>query len=138
MKQMRRIVIDTNCLLAILPTHSSYHQVWADFLEGKLEICVSTEVLFEYEEILSEKSSPYFADIIIKTLINRSNLVRVSPTWHFNLIDADPDDNKFVDCAVCGQAEYLVSNDRHYQVLKTVNFPQLNLVKLQDFVLIKE
>ena len=87
MKQMRRIVIDTNCLLAILPTHSLYHQVWADFLEGKLEICVSTEVLFEYEEILSEKSSPYFADIIIKTLINRSNLVRVSPTWHFNLID---------------------------------------------------
>jgi putative PIN family toxin of toxin-antitoxin system len=133
---MRRVVIDTNCLLAILPTHSPYHQVWTDFLSGKLEICVSTEVLFEYEEILSEKTSPYFSDIIIKTLINRNNLVRVSPAWHFNLIDADPDDNKFVDCAVCGQAEYLVSNDRHYQVLKTVNFPQLNIVKLQDFILV--
>lgn len=131
---MRRVVIDTNCLLAILPTHSPYHKVWTDFMDGRLELCVSTEVLFEYEEILSEKTSTYFADIIIKTLINRNNLVRVNPTWHFNLITADPDDNKFVDCAVCGQAEYLISNDRHFIVLKEIHFPQLNLVKLQDFV----
>lgn len=132
---MRRVVIDTNCLLAILPTHSPYHQVWTDFLEGRLEFCVSTEVLFEYEEILSVKTSPYFADLIIKTLINRTNLVRVNPTWHFNLITLDPDDNKFVDCAVCGQAEYLISNDRHYNILKEIYFPQLNLIRLQDFVM---
>ncbi len=131
---MRRVVIDTNCLLAILPTHSPYHKVWSDFLEGNIEFCVSTEVLFEYEEILSEKTSSYFADIIVKTLINRTNLIRVSPTWHFTLITADPDDNKFVDCAVCGQAEFLISNDRHYDILKSIDFPQLNLVKLQDFV----
>lgn len=131
---MRRVVIDTNCLLAILPTRSPYHQVWTDFLEGRLEFCVSTEVLFEYEEILSVKTSSYFADLIIKTLINRTNLVRVNPTWHFNLITLDPDDNKFVDCAVCGQAEYLISNDRHYNILKEIYFPQLNLIRLQDFV----
>lgn len=134
---MRRVVIDTNCLLAILPTHSPYHKVWTDFLEGRLEFCVSTEVLFEYEEILSEKTSSYFADLILKVLINRTNLIRVTPTWHFNLIIADPDDNKFVDCAVCGQAEFLISNDRHYEILKSINFPQLNLVKLQDFIKIK-
>ena len=134
---MRRVVIDTNCLLAILPTHSLYHKVWTDFLEGRLEFCVSTEVLFEYEEILSEKTSSYFADLILKVLINRTNLIRVTPTWHFNLIIADPDDNKFVDCAVCGQAEFLISNDRHYEILKSINFPQLNLVKLQDFIKIK-
>ena len=95
---------------------------------------MSTDVLFEYEEILSVKTSPYFADIIIKTLLNRNNLVRVNPTWHFDLITEDPDDNKFVDCAVCGQAEYIVSNDRHYEILKSVFFPQLNIVKIQDFI----
>ena len=102
---MRRIVIDTNCLLAILPSKSPYHKVWTDFLEGELEFCVSNEVLIEYEEILSQKTSPFFADAIIKTLINKRNLVRVSPFWRFRLIENDPDDNKFVDCAVCGQAE---------------------------------
>lgn len=52
---MRRIVIDTNCLLAILPSQSPYHKVWTDFLENNLEICVSNEVLMEYKEILSAK-----------------------------------------------------------------------------------
>lgn len=105
---MRRIVIDTNCLLAILPSASPYHKVWTDFLEGKLEFCISTEILMEYEEILSQKTSQFFADAIIKTLLNRKNLIRVTPTWRFNLITLDPDDNKFVDCAIAGMAEILV------------------------------
>ena len=32
----------------------------------------------------------------------------------FNLITADPDDNKFIDCAVAAQAKYIVTEDRHY------------------------
>ena len=131
---MRRVVIDTNCLLAILPSRSPYHSVWTEFLANKLEICVSNEILMEYEEILSEKTSPSFADSIIQTILNRKNLVRVSPVWRFNLIAQDPDDNKFVDCAVCGRAEYLVSNDRHFQVLRDVSFPPITLVTLQEFV----
>ena len=131
---MRRIVIDTNCLLAILPSRSPYHIVWTEFLADKLEICVSNEILMEYEEILSEKTTPYFADAIIQALLNRKNLVRVSPTWRFNLITGDPDDNKFVDCAVCGRAEYLVSNDKHFRVLHNVSFPPITLVTIQEFV----
>ena len=131
---MRRIVIDTNCLLAILPSRSPYHIVWTEFLEDKLEICVSNEILMEYEEILSEKTSPFFADSIIQALLNRKNLVRVSPVWRFNMIKQDPDDNKFVDCAVCGRAEYLVSNDKHFGVLRDVKFPPITLVTIQEFV----
>jgi putative PIN family toxin of toxin-antitoxin system len=131
---MRKVVIDTNCLLAILPTHSPYHQVWTDFVEGKLAFCVSSEILMEYEEILSQKTSAYFADTIIKALLNRSNLIKVSPTWFFHLITQDPDDNKFVDCAICGHADFLVSNDRHFKVLETIDFPFVNVIKLQDFI----
>ncbi len=131
---MRRIVIDTNCLLAILPTKSPYHEVWAAFLGNRLEICVSTEILMEYEEILSEKTSPIFAESIIQTLLNRKNLIRVSPVWRFNMITHDPDDNKFVDCAVCGQAEFLISNDKHFTTLRNVEFPPITLVTIQEFV----
>lgn len=131
---MRRIVIDTNCLLAILPSRSPYHSVWTEFLTNKLEVCVSNEILMEYEEILSEKTSPSFADSIIQTLLNRKNLVKVSPVWRFNLVRQDPDDNKFVDCAVCGQAEFLVSNDNHFRILRDVSFPPVTLVTIQEFV----
>ena len=130
---MRRIVIDTNCLLAILPSASPYHKVWMEFLKGELEFCVSNEILTEYEEILSNKTSSYFSDIIIKALLNRKSLIRVSPTWRFRLITQDPDDNKFVDCAIAGQAEFLVSNDKHFKILKNINFPSVTLLKLQEF-----
>lgn len=131
---MRRIVIDTNCLLAILPSKSPYHQVWTDFIKGRLEVCVSNEILLEYEEILSQKTSPNFADAIIKALLNRKNLIRVSPTWRFHLISQDVDDNKFVDCAIAGQAEILVSNDNHFQVLKQIDFPKVTIFKIQEFI----
>ena len=88
----------------------------------------------EYEEILSEKTSPFFADSIIKALLNCKNLIKVSPTWRFNLIKQDPDDNKFIDCAVCGQAFIVVSNDKHFDVLNEIDFPPVMLMKLQDFV----
>ena len=131
---MRRIVIDTNCLLAILPSQSPYHKVWTDFLNQEIEICISNEVLMEYEEILSIKTSPFFSIAIIKTLLNKRNLIRVTPVWRFNLITSDPDDNKFVDCAICGQAEYLVSNDKHFKVLNDIQFPSITLVTLQEYI----
>ena len=58
---MRRIVLDTNCLLQALPTKSPYHRIWIDVLEGKISLCVNTEILDEYEEILAEKTSKEIA-----------------------------------------------------------------------------
>lgn len=133
---MRRIVVDTNCLLAVLPSQSPYHSLWLDFIEGRLELCVSNEILSEYEEVLSDKTRPEFAEAIIKTLINKRNLVRVTPTWRFGLIDTDPDDNKFVDCAIYGRAELIVSNDKHFDVLKAIDFPYVQVLKLQEYVLL--
>ena len=133
---MRRVVIDTNCLLAVLPSQSPYHNVWTDFIEGQLELCVSNEILSEYEEVLSIKTNPAFAEAIIKTLINKRNLIRITPTWRFRLIESDPDDNKFVDCAICGQSELIVSNDKHFDILKSINFPYVKVMRIQEYVLL--
>ena len=132
---MRRIVLDTNCLVMVLPSRSPYHAVWTDFLKGTLEFCVSTEVMLEYEEKLAEKISPHMADIVLNALINRPNLVKVEPKWRWNLIEADKDDNKFVDCAIAGQAEYIVSNDGHFKILNQIEFPLVLWRRLEDFVM---
>lgn len=73
------------------------------------------------------------AAILMEALINRPNLVRTTPTWRFNLITQDTDDNKFVDCAICGMAEYIVSNDRHFDVLKSIDFPVVAVRTIQEF-----
>ena len=131
---MRRIVLDTNCLLMTLPSKSRYHRIWTDILDGQIELCVSTEILNEYEEILSQHSSSELAQSVIQALLNRSNVIKVTPTFFFNLIVADPDDNKFVDCAICGTAELIVTNDAHFNVLKAIEFPVVDVKSIQEFV----
>ena len=56
----------------------------------------------------------------------------VTPYYHFHLIDSDKDDNKFVDCAVAANA-ILVTEDSHFNVLREVGFPRVELLNLKDF-----
>lgn len=131
---MRTIVLDTNCLLVILPSISPYHRVWEDILDGKVSLCVSNEILEEYEEILSTKTTPEIAKAVIEAILEIPCLKRVQPTYFYQMIVVDPDDNKFVDCAICGNAELLVTNDAHFDVLRTVDFPRVEVIKLQEYV----
>ena len=113
-----------------LPSKSPYHQIWTEFLNGDLEICVSPEILLEYEEIVSQKISSRMATILMEALTNRPNLVRTTPTWRFNLITQDPDDNKFVDCAIVANAECIVTNDLHFNELNTFNISSILYTKI--------
>ena len=130
---MRRIVIDTNCLLMCVSAKSPYHRVWTDFVEGRVSWCVSTEILAEYMEILSKYTNPWFAEVVVNTIVNNATTVRVAPSYFFHLIQADPDDNKFVDCAICGNAEYIVSNDSHFRILNTITFPRVKVIRIEDY-----
>ncbi|MCD8285262.1 MAG: putative toxin-antitoxin system toxin component, PIN family [Prevotellaceae bacterium] len=129
-----RVVLDTNCLIAALPRRSSYHNIWKDFVDGEYELCVTNEILAEYEEILSNKSSSDLAGFVIDVIVNSSNAVFVSPSYRFNLIKADVDDNKFVDCAITANAQFIVSEDKHFRVLRSIAFPQVNVIGIKRFL----
>jgi len=130
---MRNIVLDTNCLLACIASKSEYHTVWTSFLHEDYRLCVSNEIINEYEEILAQKISPRFADMIIQVILNSENIEFVHPTFRFNLITTDLDDNKFVDCAIVANAKYIVSQDAHFNVLKTIIFPKVNVISIEEF-----
>lgn len=131
---MRRIVLDTNCLIVSLPSRSPYHKVWEDFVNGKYTLCVSNDILTEYEEIISRKTNSVFANNVIKTILNRQNVEKIDPQYDFRLIESDPDDNKFVNCAICSNANYIVSEDSHFRVLRDIKFPSVNLLTIREFV----
>ena len=131
---MRPVVIDTNCLLQIISRNSPYRPIWDAFLAGKYELCVSNDILDEYQEILEQQITPTVAENIILLLLNKQNVKFVDPYFRMGLITADPDDNKFVDCAFAANADYLVSEDSHFDVLRTTPFPHLNLVTLDEFL----
>lgn len=130
---MRHVVVDTNCLLRMIPIHGKYRQVWEAFLADKYIMCVSNEIISEYMEILSQKVSASFAVNIVGAIL-KSNSVRLfSPSFHFNLITQDPDDNKFVDCAIIANADFLVSDDSHFKVLANNPFPKVEVITLDQF-----
>ena len=131
---MRRIVLDTNCLLQSLPTNSPYHKIWTDVLNGKIQLCVNTEILNEYEEILSNKTTKEIGHSVVEAIARLSTTIFQESYFHFGLITADLDDNKFVDCAVASDAEYIVTNDKHFEVLKTIMWPAISIIKIKDFI----
>ena len=131
---MNPVVIDTNCLLQIIPRHSPYRPIWNAFLEARFDLCVSNEILDEYQEILEQQISPTIAENVVLLMLNQPNVRLVDPHFRMQLITADPDDNKFVDCAFAAGADYLVSEDHHFDVLRNTPFPQLNLVTLDEFL----
>ena len=130
---MRRVVLDTNCLLQSLPSRSPYHKIWTEILAGRISLCVNTEILNEYEEILAKKTTAEIAHNVVEA-IARLDTTRFQDVYiHFGLIEADPDDNKFVDCAVAADAEYIVTNDAHFNILKQIDWPKLIVIAIKEF-----
>ena len=129
-----RIVLDTNSLIQSISPKSTYHEVWQSVLTGRNVLCVSNEILEEYAEILNRLAGKKTADLVLNTIIECQHVVFLMPYYHFKRITADPDDNKFVDCAIQANARYIVTNDHHYDVLRQIEFPKVGIIKLIDFL----
>ena len=122
------IVLDTNSLIMSIAPRSPYRKVWNAFLSGDYNLCVSNEIIEEYSEVLSRNISSQVSEAIVYAILTRPNVIRKDPHYTFALIEADKDDNKFVDCAIAAGADYLVSNDAHFKVLSTISFPKLSVI----------
>ena len=129
-----RVVLDTNCLLASLSSKSENFRVWKDFQEGKYTLCVSNEILEEYQEIIAEKTTPIIAQNVIRAIVESDYVEFIDPHFHVYAIFVDPDDNKFVDCAFAANAAFIVSEDSHFDALKTIAFPKVLVLKLKAFL----
>ncbi len=62
----------------------------------------------------------------------------INKYYFWQLVPNDEDDEKFVDCAIAAGADYLVTNDRHFNHLKTLDFPKINIVNEDEFRVIYE
>ena len=97
-------------------------------------LCVTTEILEEYAEIITQKMSVEVATNVIHLLLESKYVDFVNPYFRLQIISTDPDDNKFVDCAFAANATYIVSDDKHYEVLKDIDFPKILVLKLKEFL----
>jgi putative PIN family toxin of toxin-antitoxin system len=126
-------VVDTNILLVSISDRSPYHWVFKSLREGRYDLLVSTEITFEYEEIIRRHLGGDVASDVMKALERFPNVHLVHRYYRWNLIKADPDDNKFVDCALAGAADCIVTYDRHFDVLADSDFPPVRVVTPETF-----
>lgn len=127
------IVLDTNVLIMSISAHSPYFQIWLSFLRGDYTLCVSNEIIEEYAEVLARNISPKVSENIINVILLRPNVKRFDPHYSFGLIESDIDDNKFVDCAIVANAEFIVTEDKHFSVLAKIPFPKVNIIGINKF-----
>ena len=105
MKTNRRFVIDTN----------------------------TTDILSEYEEIISDKYSATVARNVIRTLLLLPNVIQVNVYYNWNLIRNDRDDDKFVDCAIASNADAIITHDKHFNILENISFPSVKIMNVSKF-----
>lgn len=128
-----KIVLDTNCLLRCISRRSAYAIILDKLYENGYELYLTTEILLEYEEKITDIFSKETAELIVGAFSLLHSVKKIDVYFHLNLITADPDDNKFVDCAFAGNVHFLVTDDKHYNVLKSVSFPAINVISLDEF-----
>ena len=128
-----KVVLDTNCLLVALAQKSPYRCIWEKFRHGVFSLCYSTEILQEYEEILLRYYSISTVVLTMEMLLKSPNIIQNVPYYRWNLITVDPDDNKFVDCALNAGADYIITNDKHFNILNEIEFPPIKVIDIEMF-----
>ena len=113
-----KIVLDTNVLLQIISSRSNHYWIWEALLQEKFTLCFTSDILLEYEEILIRKRNEELATLILEVLLLMPNTIRVEKYFSFGLPTHDPDDQKFLDCAIACGASYLVTEDKHFNEIK--------------------
>ena len=89
---MNPVVIDTNCLLQIISRKSPYRPIWDAFIAGRYDLCVTNEILDEYQEILEQQITPTVAENVVMLILNQQNVRLVDPHFRMGIITAAPDD----------------------------------------------
>ncbi len=128
-----RIILDTNIFLVSISTKSQYHWLFKSLLNGDYNLYITNEILTEYEEIISNKFNINVAKDVVKMLMILPNVYKSEIYYKWRLIQEDADDNKFSDCYISSDADYLITHDKHFSILKEIDFPKVNLLKIEEF-----
>jgi uncharacterized protein len=128
-----KVVLDTNCFISCIGKKSPYRNVFDSFLSEKYVLCISTEMLLEYEEVFLEKWGIAVTQNLLSRLVRAKNVETVSVFFRFDAVQFDADDNKFADVYLASNADILVSNDHKLLQLNRREFPRFEVATLQEF-----
>lgn len=137
-----RVVLDTNFWVSALMysrESSILHQIQEQFLEGGFELVTSPELVEEFAELcvrhsITKSVMEHYLGLMHHSRTETPPFVHhVEPTDLIDAISADPDNNRILECAVAGQADCIVSGDKH--LLKLSSYQNIPILSPRDFIL---
>jgi len=128
-----RIVLDTNVFISGIFFSGPPSQILKAWRDKKIQIVLSKEILLEYQRVGEELSSKY-SEIDIAPIIDLLTIYgEVVEIKDLSIsICEDPDDNKFIECAISSNCKLIVSGDKH--LLKISGFQEIEVLKPRKFI----
>lgn len=128
-----RIVVDTNVFVSGIFFTGPPHRILQAWRDGTVQLLVSAAILDEYHRVKDELASQFSGvDLqpFLQLLTVQAEVIEPPPLAL--VIQEDPSDDRFLECAVAGKAECIVSGDKH--LLKLVEFQGIPILKPAAFV----
>jgi uncharacterized protein len=120
-------------MMVSIPKLSNSRWLFDKIRFGEIDFGLTTDILEEYEEVIGTYYSPNLASNVCEMLVNKSNALLISPYYFWNLIETDLDDNKYVDCAIACNADFIITHDGHFKVLDKISFPKVQRITIAAF-----
>jgi putative PIN family toxin of toxin-antitoxin system len=128
-----RAVYDTNVLISALNGQGPPYLAIQAVYREKVRLIITPEILFEFEEVLSRPKFPYTREHIKEILALTINISEVvHPKSSIDIVKEDPDDNKILEAAMAGKADFIVTGDKHLLALKTVT--GIEIISPREFI----
>lgn len=131
------VCLDTNVLLQAAKPGHAFEPIMLAWLNRRFVWAVSTDILAEYREMLTRNGGPvrWVQLSRVFDLAERRGgmLLHVNPSFRFQVITADADDNKFTDCAITGDADFVVTEDGDFAPLTGAGYKPQPISPL-DFI----
>lgn len=131
---MLTVLIDTNVMMVALSPRSNLHSLYQAFIRGDFILAINNEIKLEYEEQIRFRYDDSVVAEFLLILSEALNVIYSEPYFKWNLIVADADDNKFADTYISSAADYLVTHDKHFDVLKKIDFPLISVIDAYTFL----
>lgn len=117
-----RVVLDTNVYISGIFWDGKPRSIIHMAKQEKMSVIVSDSIIEEIEQILKRPNKPFRLNQkeITKIVENiRSYAITINPSTRLDVIKHDPNDNHILECAVEGNAEFIISGDLHLKELNT-------------------
>lgn len=115
------VVIDTNVLVQALDGSHPFSRILDGWVEGRWQWAVSTDNAAEYEEVIIRMLGAARWRKLMRLIdlmdVASEGVLHVATYFQFLAIPADRDDDKFADCAISANADFIITSDRHFAAL---------------------